>query len=41
MDRRGQLGLHPELDLSQAEQKYSPIEKEGLACVFGVKRFHT
>ena len=27
--------------LSQPEQKYSQIEKEGLACVFGVKRFHT
>ena len=26
--------------LSRAEQRYSQIEKEGLACVFGVKRFH-
>ena len=27
--------------LSTAEQKYSQLEKEGLACVFGVKKFHT
>ena len=27
--------------LSPAEQKYSQLEKEGLACVFGVKKFHT
>ena len=27
--------------LSKAEQKYSQLEKEGLACVFGVKRFHS
>ena len=27
--------------LSQAERNYSQLEKEGLACVFGVKRFHT
>ena len=27
--------------LSSAEQTYSQIEKETLACVFGVKRFHS
>ena len=26
--------------LSQPEKGYSQIEKEGLACVFGVTRFH-
>ena len=27
--------------LSSAKKNYSQIEKEGLACVFGVKRFHS
>ena len=26
--------------LSETEKKYPQIEKEGLACVFGVKKFH-
>ena len=27
--------------LSSAEKNYSQLEKEGVACVFGVKKFHT
>ena len=27
--------------LNQAEKGYSQIEKEGLACIFGVAKFHT
>ena len=27
--------------LSAAEKNYSQIEREGLACIFGVKRFHS
>ena len=26
--------------LSESEKKYSQVEKEGLSCVFGIKRFH-
>ena len=27
--------------LSKPEKQYSQIEKEGLACIYGVKRFHS
>ena len=27
--------------LSEAEKKYSQIENEGLACVFGIRHFHS
>ena len=27
--------------LTKAERKYSQLEKDGLACIFGVKRFHS
>ena len=27
--------------LNHAEKGYSQIEKEGLACIFGVTKFHT
>ena len=29
------------LSLSPSEQNYSQLEKEGLSCVFGVKKFHS
>ena len=37
------MALNVQLDvpLSTAERKYSQIERETLACVFGVKKFHS
>ena len=32
---------HVSCSLSPSEQNYLQLEKEGLSCVFGVKKFHS
>ena len=41
MVRRNLLDFYHDFFLSETERKYSQIEKEALACVFGVKQFHS
>ena len=40
-DRTGKHVGYASRTLTNAEKNYSQLEKEGLPCIFGIKRFHS